>query len=477
MFHSKSKVVKNTLILLFASLMIRFLGLGNRILLTRLLGQEGISLYMISMPTIMLFISIGSLSLSIAMTKVAARKPFLSTIKKGMVCAIFASTISSFILWIILKHLTYQWLKQPTSYYPILLSIPLIYLTSISSVLRGYYNGIQKMGITSCANLIEQITRILFTVMVFAIEKEKNILYLVSLAMIAMSIGELCSILFTSFQIKKYIQKGKEDATYSNLLSIAIPTTCSSLISNVTFFFEPILYTLSLTLLHVNKDEILFSYSEVTAYALPLITMFSFIPMSIATSILPNVARTSNEGIAHYIQKSLFYSFLPAILITVLLTVFSKEWMNLLYGTTIGSSIVSKYASLFIVFYAFSPCSAVMQATNQSKKLFLISSIIHIMKLVLLFVLPWITKEGFILSYLITDYLFTFTLLFILFKKYHFKISFSLLLRFVFLYFCLLAISLFLKSLEIHYFIVTFVLILLFVLLYFILFFHIRNEI
>ena len=46
----KDGIVKNTIILIATSMIIRVLSLVNRIVLTRLLGEEGIALYVITLP-------------------------------------------------------------------------------------------------------------------------------------------------------------------------------------------------------------------------------------------------------------------------------------------------------------------------------------------------------------------------------------------------------------------------------------------
>ncbi|HPT89797.1 MAG TPA: oligosaccharide flippase family protein, partial [Bacilli bacterium] len=69
---SRNLFIKNTFILIISSLIIKVLGLLNRILLTRLLGHEGISLYILSLPTIILFISLCGFSLNTAVSKIVA---------------------------------------------------------------------------------------------------------------------------------------------------------------------------------------------------------------------------------------------------------------------------------------------------------------------------------------------------------------------------------------------------------------------
>ena len=65
-------LIKNTLILISSSLIIKALSLLNRIVITRLLGQDGISLYVLTLPTIMLLCSISGFSLNITLSKITA---------------------------------------------------------------------------------------------------------------------------------------------------------------------------------------------------------------------------------------------------------------------------------------------------------------------------------------------------------------------------------------------------------------------
>ena len=69
---SRNSFFKNTFILIISNFIIKILGLLNRVLLTRLLGHEGISLYILCLPTIILFISLCGFSLNTAVAKVVA---------------------------------------------------------------------------------------------------------------------------------------------------------------------------------------------------------------------------------------------------------------------------------------------------------------------------------------------------------------------------------------------------------------------
>ena len=348
---SKNGLVKNTLILIIGNMFIKILALLNRIILTRLLGNEGISLYMITLPSVMLFISLGSLSLNIAVTKIVAQKRNAGIINKALKIALISSAIVSIIMLIIAKPLAYDWLKQPKIFYPIILAAPLILLSAINSVLRGYYNGIKKVNITTTSILIEQIFRIALAAVMIYIFIDKGIVIAVSISIVAMSFGEIASIVYTSLMLRKYKQEKKNDCTYKEILDAALPITATRLFGNVTYFLEPIIFTLSLTILNYDSNNILYLYSETTAYSIPLITMFSFISYALASAIIPYVASADKKQIANYISKSIFYSLLTAIPITIILIIYAKQFMYLIYNTTIGSENVTKYCIFFIFYY------------------------------------------------------------------------------------------------------------------------------
>ena len=71
-FKFKNSLVRNTIILIICSLLVKGLSLFNRIVLTRLLGNDGISLYIIALPSVMLFMSIAGFSLNIALAKIVS---------------------------------------------------------------------------------------------------------------------------------------------------------------------------------------------------------------------------------------------------------------------------------------------------------------------------------------------------------------------------------------------------------------------
>lgn len=456
----KNPLIRNTIILIICSLIVKGLGLFNRIVLTRLLGNEGISIYILSLPSIMLFMSIAGFSLNIALSKIVSENTITkkysnkTIILKSSIIGLFTSFFSIIILLIIIKPLSYNWLKQKDTFYPILSTIIFLPIIVFNNILRGYYNGINKINISAYANVIEQISRIIFSTFILILFSNNGLIFSVTMAIISMGLGELISLIYELLMLKKNIYhiKGKLSPT-KKIISIAFPTTITRLISNLTFFLEPIIYTLALSLINYSNKEIMYKYSEINAYAIPLITMFSFISTSIATCIIPNISKyyvkNDFKNAELLIKKALLYSLIPGIIISCLLFFYNDEYMFLIYKTNIGSNYVKIFIFPFLLFYLEPPIISILQAIGKSKQLLIFSIFFNIIKLLLIFVLaflPQISYNSLILAMVINSLIVTLTLLFYLKNIVNFQFNKTIIFNIIILLFSTIFTIYFLKT-------------------------------
>lgn len=458
-------LIRNTIILIICNLFVKGLGLFNRIVLTRLLGNEGISLYTLSLPSIMLFMTISGFSLNISLSKIVSenlvtkrysnKKIIITSFLIGLITTI----VSVIILLLIIKPLTNDWLKQKDTFYPILSIICFLPFVLGNNILRGYYNGINKINISAYANVIEQISRIIFSTIVLIIFSKYGVVISVTLAIISMGVGEITSFIYTLIKLKKNIYhiKGKESPK-KEIFAISSLTTTNRLITNLTFFLEPIIYIFALSLINFSNDEIMYKYSEINAYAIPLITMFSFVSTSIATSIIPKISQCfalkNYEKMNYLIKKALLFSLLPGIIISCILFNYSNEYMNLIYGTNIGSSYVKFFVFPFLLFYLEPPIVAILQAMGKSKKLLTFSIFTNILKLSLIFLLtlvPKITYNSLILAMVVNSLVITLTLLFYLKNITNLKFNLTNIISIIILFTLTFFTILLLKRLNINY--------------------------
>ena len=474
----KSSMVKNTLILIITSMIIRILSLVNRIILTRLLGHEGISLYVIVLPSLSLFMSIAGFSLNIATTKIVAEntatkkyseKQILSS---ATIIGLFTSAISILILLIIIKPLISIGLKQESAFFPILSCIFFLPLIALNNIFRGYYNGKNKMNISSYAILTEQISRIITSVVLLYIFVPFGLVVAVSMAILAMGLGELISLLYIIFLIKKRNLENLDNNCNPKLaiLRISLPTTATRLVGNITYFLEPIIYTAALSIIGFSTNDILIHYSAITAYGIPLITLCTFISTSIATVVMPNVSRSyaakNFDEVNHYLKKALILSFVPSILVSILISSYSSEYMMLIYNTTTGSNYAKSFGLIFILYYIQMPLVGIMQAIGRSKYLFRLSLITSIIKLILIFSLSFIPSIGYnslIFALLINIFITTPVLYFYLKKQFQFKFSSTTFINIIIIFVLTFLLLYILKAGNVHYLLSTFIIILSFI--------------
>ena len=159
----KSKFIKSTIILLIGGFFTKILGMIIRIAMTRLLGTEGIGIYMLIMPTFNLFIALAQLGLPIAISKLVAED------KRNNKNMVFSSIpismcVNALILIFLIftsHYLSSHLLHEPRSEFAILSIGFVLPFISISSILRGYFFGKQKMIPHVVSNVTEDIIRLI----------------------------------------------------------------------------------------------------------------------------------------------------------------------------------------------------------------------------------------------------------------------------------------------------------------------------
>lgn len=393
---NRKTLFMNTLIVIITSFIIKVLGLLNRIIITRLLGLEGMSLYVLSFPTLLLFISISGMSLNITVSKLVAesiqtRKYSPNKIlNKSLKISFIVSCFTALLFLLTYKMIVNHFLKNTDLIIPIFACLPLIFLVGISDSLRGYFNGLKEMKISCISMLSEQIVRITSSIILIIIFLPKGIITATFFCLLAQSIGELGSIIYTLIKLKKIktINYPNTKNETKAILSMAIPTTLAKLIGNFTYFLEPIVYTGVLLFLKYDSIAIQTEYTIINAYTIPLLTTSSFFSMAIASSIVPHVsesfAKNDINQIHHYTEKAMIYSLIPGLIMAIILYNYPAEIMNLIYGTTSGSSLVKPIVFIFLIHYLHAPVLSILQAMGKTKLIFVTSTVFNITRIILI---------------------------------------------------------------------------------------------
>ena len=427
-----NKFFISTLILMCSGLITKILGFIIRIIYTRIVGEEAISLYTIVMPTYSLLITFATLALPLAISKLVAenkKRPQKILINSSFIIMLVNIALI-LIIFLSGEFIAVSLLKEPRAtklIYAMALTIPFI---SISSILKGYFFGKQKMFPNALSNIIEQIIRIILIILIIPKLMNKSIIYAV-MGLILMSIAsETASIItFLCFAPKKFsIKKSdiKPDlATFNDILSISIPTVSSRLVGNIGFFFEPILLTNILLYSGFSNSYILANYGAYNAYAISLLTLPSFFIMAICSSIVPEISKFYSRNNLTWVRKrfkqATILSFAMGLVFSLFIMLFRNELLTILYKTTTGSEFIKVLGPIFVLFYLEGPLTSTMQAIGKAKTTFSITFLGIIIKLGIMSILGFVGFGIYALIYAeIINIIFVVSLNSIFIKKYLF---------------------------------------------------------
>jgi len=375
----KNKFILSTIILIIGGLLTKIISMVIKIVMTRLVGTEGIGLYMLVNPTFMLCIAICTLGLPTAISKLVAENKRNN--KKLVFSATFiAITINLILMSLVIifaKFISINLLHDERTYYSIIsigLVLPFI---SISSILRGYFFGRQRTFPHVLSNNLEDITRLISIILFTPFFLKKGLEFAVSFLILSNIISELTSIFVLFFFLPKNFKLTKNDLTPSltnikDIMSISLPTTGSRLIGTIGLFFEPIILTYFLLKSGYSNDFIVSEYGIINGYVMPIILLPSFFSGAISQALLPIVSNgyinKNKDYIIKKIKQAIFISLLIGIPSTIIFMMCPHVFLNILYKTNEGINYIRILAPICLFHYIQAPLTSVMQAMGLSKK-------------------------------------------------------------------------------------------------------------
>lgn len=393
---NKESFIKSTIILIIGGFITKILGMIIKIVNTRLLGINGIALYMLIFPTFSLFMSLSQFSLPISISKLVSEDKYNN--KNLVFSSIPIILIFDLILIIIIllsgKFIAINLLKDSRCYLPIICISLVLPFEAISNMLRGYMFGKQRMLPHVVSHVLEQIIRLILTIIIIPSLLEKSLIYAVSFLILVNMISEASSIIIILLFLPTNIIIRKKDiiptkSSIKNILNISIPNTSTRVIGNIGYFLEPIILTLGMLASGYSINYITLEYGIVSGYSMPMLLLPGFFTGAVSSSILPIISKAYANKNFPYIKKktkqAIFTSLIIGIPATLLMFLFPSFFLKSIYGTAYGANYLKILSIPFLLYYIELPLSAVLQATNKSKEVMLDNLIGIILKTILLY--------------------------------------------------------------------------------------------
>lgn len=329
-----------------------------RIVLTRLLGGVGIGIYQLIFPIYSLLVVLTTAGLPMAISKVIAKHKGCekTVVKKCVVCFSLISIILSLFLVFASKSLArLQGCPEIFACYIIL--APTILFVSISSVLRGYFQGIKSFFPSAISNIVEQFVKLILGLMLTVILIKINLFFAITGAIVSIVVSEIISFLVLMISYKNSIKKSKNcnlDISFKEIFKDILPITLTNLILPLASFIDSLI-VVNLLKINFSQDFSVFLYGLESGAVSTLISLPSIFSFAIATALMPTLTKKENiinkNNQLNVTIKTILIIVLPVFLCFVY---FPKQLIYILYGNRLSTNFNgNKIASILLIISSF----------------------------------------------------------------------------------------------------------------------------
>ncbi|WP_336774424.1 stage V sporulation protein B [Paenibacillus sp. MMO-58] len=386
---TKQTFIKGAMILLAAGIINRLLGFVPRIALPRIIGAEGVGLYQLSYPflTVMLTVITGGIPLAITKwTAEAVSRGDSTRVKQifrtAMGLTIVLAIVMTAALLLFAKWITTHLLTDSRVYQTFMVMTPLMLIIGVSSVYRGYFQGMQNMIPSAASQIVETIIRIIGSLTFASLLLPRGIEWAAAGAMLGVVAGEIGALAVLLWTYAKERGKPKpapkrtsadppEENTpvLRRLLGLSIPVTGSRMVGSLSYLLESILTARSLAAAGIATGVATAQYGALQGMIIPLLLLPTALTFSLASSLVPSLSEAAAKGDKATIHIRMHQSMRLALVagapFVVVMWLFAEPICRLLYNQADIAPMLQLIAPIGIFIYLQAPLQAALQALNK----------------------------------------------------------------------------------------------------------------
>lgn len=335
---NNSKFLKGTMILTISSIIVKVIGSLNWIILSRVLGGEGIGLYQMGFPIYLMAITVSSAGVPVAISIITseklankdyrgAKRVFNVSLRLLLISGlIFSSALFFGADFLINQHI----IRDSRAYYSIIALAPAVFFVTFLASFRGYLQGWQIMTPTATSEVVEQLVRVI-TMLVFAdLFMPYGLAYAAGGASMGAGAGAFCALLVLMWfyrRLKRRLHaeiEAQDDSIptesaghiIKRLLKLALPVSLTSLMlpigANLDLLIVP--QRLEAAGFDVRHATELFGY--LTGMAVPLVNLATIFTAAMTISLVPSISESRALECFDAIRDKIRLAFRVAMIIT-----------------------------------------------------------------------------------------------------------------------------------------------------------------
>lgn len=365
-------------------------------------GDKGNAIYMSAYQVYVLFITLSSSSVPNSVAKLVSEKVAVGNykgankvLKASLICFGGIGILESIILFLNAKWISNNLLLVPECEISLIVLAPAIFLSSVLSVIRGYFNGIGIVSETAKSQTVEQIVKSILTIAFVQIIflKTNNTTAMASIA----NFGTTCSILISLIYLSKcffiYNKDIKLKSLYDGesyyeiikkILVTSVPIMISAIIASLNKNIDSFTVVRILTPI-LGENVAKLKYGALSSK----IDMITIMPLSFniafSTVLIPavssGIARKDIDSINKKISFSMLVTTLIAFPASIGISLYSNQILSLLFPNSSSGGDLLKVSAFCIIFLAYTQTiGGVLHGIGKTKSLVFASIIGLIIK-------------------------------------------------------------------------------------------------
>ncbi len=384
----QQQFVKNAATMTATALLLRAIGIFFRIYLSGRIGAEGMGLYQLIFSIYVLASTFASSGISTAVARLITDELVCGTarsvrhiLRRAVVLSVLIGILSSIIIYFAASPISVYFLKDVRAIPSLkVLGISLPFMGA-TSCLRGYFMARRKTVLPSVAQIVEQLSRILFIVGALHLLADYGVTYTCFAVILGDSLAEIvsCLLMWGGYLAdKRHIRNLQPTATavlqqkrgvLYRILAIATPITAGRYLNSALRTIENILVPNKLTVYGGSAASSLAQFGMLKGMALPLLFFPASFLSSLSTLLIPELSEAhtlgQKEKVNRAVTKALQLTLVISMLLGGLFTVFAYDLGELLYNSREVGFLLRVLAPLMPVMYLESIVDGMLKGLNQ----------------------------------------------------------------------------------------------------------------
>jgi Na+-driven multidrug efflux pump len=275
------------------------------------IGGEAYGLFNMVFPIYMLALVLTTAGIPLAIAKMVSEEVSLgrsqqarSIFRVALWLLSISGAIVSIGLYYLTPYLAHRIFPDPRVLNIFLICTPAIFIVSISSVFRGYFQGLQNMVPTAISQIFEQIVRVTVGYFIALRLLNNGVEWAAAGLAFGMLVGELVGLLTIIFQYQttKIHSKGEgPKSTYTTrhilgkLWRLASPVTVGRLLATGLSALDAMIIPQRLQAAGYAAREATTLFGQLGGSAFTLLTFPSVFTFALATSLVPSISEAAAQ--------------------------------------------------------------------------------------------------------------------------------------------------------------------------------------